>query len=145
MVAITRIGAHIKTGDRPQAGTNGHVYLGIGGREFRLESEGPDFGRNTERTYGLGESVSGDTLVIDPEHHNDPRVDYVLISEFLDLFPVYIRFETFGAPPSDWNLESATITVQTHAAVLATYQNLGGSNNLWLGNNFGKYCYLLKQ
>ena len=154
MTAITRISALIKTGDRDDAATDGHVYLGIAGREFRLDSAGPDFQRPTPtepfRTYVMGEPPQlpnpNHEVPVNHAERNDPRVDYVLTSEFLDLFPVYIRFEVSGvSPASTWNLESATITVQTHTGVLATYQNLGGSNNLWLGNNFGKYCYLLKQ
>ena len=91
----------------------------------------------------MGESLPNETSVNNAAR-NDPRVDYVLTSEFLDKFPVYIRFEDSGDSP-DWNLEVATVTAQSHAGTVARYENLGGSNNLWLGANYGKYCYLLKQ
>ncbi len=82
MVAITRIAANIKTGDRDFAGTDGEVYLGIGGREFHLDSAANDFEQKSARTYMLGESLPSDTTVNNAAH-NDPRVDYVLTSEFL--------------------------------------------------------------
>jgi hypothetical protein len=56
---------------------------------------------------------------------------------------VYIRFDPAGGSP-DWNLESVAVTVYSQATTLARYTILGGSNNLWLGTNIGKYCYLLK-
>ncbi len=123
MATITRIAARIKTGNRSGAGTDGNIFLGIGGREFHLDSQADDFEQNSDRTYVMGESLPSETSVNNAAR-NDPRVDYVLTSEFLDKFPVYIRFEDSGDSP-DWNLEVA--------------------NNLWLGANYGKYCYLLKQ
>jgi hypothetical protein len=147
MATITRIEAIIQTGNKAGAGTNGSVYLGIGGREFHLNSANEafdDFEQGKERTYVLGESLPSDHTVSDAAH-NDPRVDYVLKSEFLDKFPVYIRLDPTGDSP-DWNLERATITVRTNVGAVAKYDNLGGfENNLWLGKNFGLYCYLLKQ
>jgi hypothetical protein len=158
MVAITKIEAHITTGNRDGAKTHGMVYLGIGGREFRLHSastDPADFDKGSVLIYVMGEppppnavihTSSGDIHVVPVNHaaQNDPRADYVLESEFLDKFPVYIRLD----PTVDnWNLEFAKATVHTPTGVVAEYRNLGnpGSNNLWLGRDFGLYCYLLKQ
>jgi hypothetical protein len=145
MATITRIEARIQTGNKADAGTNGFVYLGIGGREFHLDSANEavdDFERNSDRTYVLGESLPTETTVSHAAR-NDPRVGFVLKSEFLDKFPVYIRLD----PTDDeWNLERATVTAHTNAGVVAKYDNLGGfENNLWLARDFGLYCYLLKQ
>jgi hypothetical protein len=142
MAAITRIAARVRTGNRNNAGTNGHVYLGIGGREFYLDSSEEDFRPNDNPTYVLGDAMPGGTPVRNAAR-NDPRVDYVLVSENLDKFPVYIRFDPAGGSP-DWNLESVAVTVYSQATTLAIYTILGGSNNLWLGTKIGKYCYLLK-
>ena|SRR5438477_8276622 len=153
MAAITRIDAFIKTGDRDGAGTNGSVYLGIGGREFHLDSAATDFDdfeKGKSRTYVLGEPPplpnNNNIVPVSNAVRNDPRIDYVLKSEFLDKFPVYIRLDPTGDFP-EWNLEFAKITVQTHTGFFAEYRNLGdpGSDNLWLGKNYGLYCYLLKQ
>jgi hypothetical protein len=58
VVAIRKISVSIKTGDRPDAGiVIGAVFLGIGGREFRLDSEEPDFRQNSEAKFSLGEPV----------------------------------------------------------------------------------------
>jgi len=142
MAAITRITAQVRTGNRNGAGTDGEIYLGIGGREFHLDSSADDFEQNSTRTYVMGEFVPGET-VVNNAARNDPRVDYVLMSEFSDKFPTYLRFDPAGDSP-DWNLESVTVSTHSHATPLATYTNLGGSNNLWLGTGFGKYCYMLK-
>jgi hypothetical protein len=47
MADITRIEVTTKTGDAPFAGTDGGVYLALGGREFCLDIENhDDFERN---------------------------------------------------------------------------------------------------
>src|SRR3954470_7629539 len=102
MAAITRIEANVRTGNRAGAGTDGNIFLGIGGREFVLDSSADDFEQNSNRTYVLGVSVPGETTVTNAAH-NDPRTDYVLDSTFLERFPVYIRFEPEGSNP-DWDL-----------------------------------------
>jgi hypothetical protein len=144
MAAITRIIVQIKTGTLPDSGTDGDVYLGIGGREFHLDSRDEDFDTGFDTQYVLGEptSLPNQKPVLNAEH-NDPRVDYVMQSEFLDKFPAYIRFEQTG-DSSAWNLELARVTTLSHGNVVAIYENLSLSNNLWLGDNFGKYCYLVK-
>ena len=43
MVEIDRINVIVKTGNVNKAGTNGNVYLGIGGREFKLNKPGNQF------------------------------------------------------------------------------------------------------
>src|SRR5262245_55939180 len=55
MAAITRIDVRLKTGDL--SGTDGDVYIRIGGREFYIDSENDDFERNSDRTYTLGEGA----------------------------------------------------------------------------------------
>jgi hypothetical protein len=160
MANITKIEAEIKTGNRDRAKTHSMVYLGIGGREFRLHStstDPADFDRGSVLIYVMGEppppnavihTSSGGSIkpvpVKNPEH-NDPRADYVLKSEFLDKFPVYIRLDP---TIDDWNLEFATARVHTPTGVVAEYRSFAGgpgSDNLWLGKDFGLYCYLLKQ
>ncbi len=153
MAEITRITARIVTGDLPQAGTDGLVYLGIAGREFRLQSEKNDFARHSDLTYVMGEPIpnaSDNVVPVKNPQLNDPRVDYVLQSRFLDLFPVYIRFEPVGddeplsTETPNWNLELATVKALSQSNVVASYENLSLSNNLWLGRDSGQYCYLTK-
>ena len=47
MAAITGILAQIITGDIDNAGTDGRVYLGLGGREFRMDSKEDDYERGS--------------------------------------------------------------------------------------------------
>jgi hypothetical protein len=145
MTQIKRIEVRILTGDRTNAGTDGEVYLGICGREFHIDSSEEDFDRGFDKTYVLGEALVGDTVVIDKEH-NDPRADNPLDSADLDKFPAYIRFDQSG-DSSAWNLEFVEARVKSGVGApnLARYTALPSrEKNLWLGKNFGSFCYLLK-
>ena len=142
MAAITRITVRIRTGDRAGAGTDGNVFLGIDGREFRIDSNIDDYERNSNPTYVLGEFTPGERTVNNAAR-NDPRVDYVLDSDHLNTFHVYVRFDPENESDA-WNLESVTVEVSSHADLVARYEALGGSNNLWLGQRFGKFCYLFR-
>ncbi len=46
MSAITRILLKIKTANTESASTDGNVFLGIGGREFKINTSINDFGQN---------------------------------------------------------------------------------------------------
>ncbi len=54
MAAITGILCQVVTGNFSGAGTDGRVYLGLGGREFRLDSTADDFERASIREYVMG-------------------------------------------------------------------------------------------
>lgn len=55
MAKITGILCQIITGDIDNAGTDGRVFLGLGAREFRLDSDSDDYERDSWREYILGE------------------------------------------------------------------------------------------
>ena len=142
MATITRIDAQVKTGNRIGAGTDGDVYLGIGGREFFIDSAVDDFEPGADRvyTFGAGSNVT-------PALRNDPRSPYQLLTENLGRFPVYVRFVT-GASESlgredEWNLESITVTVNPGAGQVQ-FQALGGSDHLLLGRQSGLWCHLVR-
>src|SRR6185436_1829906 len=103
MTNITKIEVVIDTGSD---GTNGRVYLGVGGREFRLDNSGNDFAANTSaQTFILGYGASILNAV-----DNDPRSPYPLVTEILDKYPKYIRFE----PENDddiWNLAFVKVSI----------------------------------
>jgi hypothetical protein len=88
MATVTRIFCQILTANVARAGTDGAVYLGIGGREFRLDTNLDDF----ERGSGF-EFILGDGGNINYAADNDPRRGYVVDTADLDHFPVYIRFQ----------------------------------------------------
>jgi len=146
MTKINRIEARIITGDITDAGTDGTVYLGICGREFKLDSSEEDFDRKSDATYVLGQALEGERIVLD-RAHNDPREDYPLDSENLEKFPAYIRFDQ-DPSTSAWNLDAVSVTIKSSVEgdTLARYNapiNIG-DGNLWLGKAFGSFCYLLK-
>jgi hypothetical protein len=137
MAAITEIDVRIKTADERGAGTDGDIYLAIDGREFHIDSALDDFERGDDRVYTLGVNHN-----INFPSNNDPQKDYVLDTEDLDNFPVWIRFEPSGSFPH-WKLEEVTVTVNPGPGQVQ-YQALADSNSLWLGQQVGKFCFLKK-
>lgn len=108
--------------DTGSYGTDGKVYLGLGGREFRLNSGVDDFIANSAPTtfvFGLGSTVNNS-----PD--NDPRSPFPLTTENVDKYPIYIRFE----PSSDtdiWTLASVTVSIFTTTTAVKTYGGLAGT------------------
>ncbi len=152
MAAITGIVCDTITSDFEGAGTDGDVYVGIGGREFHLDSEEDDFEQNSWRDYVLGDPPV--VLEANPQHkrvlheeRNDPRSTPPLDTDSLGLCntPAYVRFE-----PSDgddeWNLDYMGVYVFTERFVadrlVVCYTVSPGFTNLWLGPLSGKFVYL---
>jgi hypothetical protein len=137
MSIVTRIDVQIVTGNRPDASAEGAVYLGIGGREFCLATATDDFVQNSRQIFTLGEAAN-----VCYAADNDPRSPYVLHTEELPNFPVYIRF----APKEQnarWNLEAVSVHVNpARGAGERDYDALHGAEHLWLGASCGLYCYL---
>ena len=142
MAAITRIDVRIKTGRGSKlAGTDGDVYIRIGGREFFVDSAADDFEQGSDRTYTFGEGANVRDAAL-----NDPRSPYQLLTENLNRFPINLRF--IPGPGSRgqgdvWLLESITVTVNPGTGQVQ-YQALGGSDNLVLGKRAGLSCDLVK-
>ena len=136
MARITRIDVVVTTGTKSGAGTDGEVYIGIGGREFYLDSTADDFEAGSSRTYTLGVSAN-----IRYASYNDPR-NPQLETDDPGKYPVYLRFEPAGSGPS-WNVERITVTVNPGPSQIR-YDNtdLSGSPDIWLGQKYGKYIYL---
>jgi hypothetical protein len=137
MAAITQIKATIHTGDRDGAGTDGTVYLGICGREFKLaRADVDDFGQASHRDYFLGNGAN-----VEQANRNDPKSPQLDTTD-ADRFPAYIRLEPTGDSP-DWDLDGVEVTITPGGA---KYVRLGegGGSHLWLGQNYGKFCYLRK-
>jgi hypothetical protein len=144
MATVRRIDVELKTGTAADAGTNGQVFLGLGGREFNLDLPGGDREKGQVDTYRLG-----DTANILNKERNDPREGggYPLKMEDLFNFPVYLRFQG-NDQNDDWNLESVTVKVTSsdpddEFGPELTWQRLVGPEfNLWLGSKSGNICHL---
>jgi hypothetical protein len=144
MAHVTGILCQIITGDVDNAGTDGRVYLGLGGREFRLDSKADDYERGSWRVYVLGQGPVDplpppQTHVTDPVL-NDPRKGFPLDTVNLTRSPVYVRFEPAGNSPN-WNLAFAAALVYAPQFVVA-YTPPADFDNLWLGDPAGKVLYL---
>lgn len=146
MAQITGVLCQIITGKISGAGTDGAIYLGLCGREFRLDSTADDYEKGSWREYVLGAGPVEPNLlppqirVRDPEY-NDPRsAGFPLDSSNLDRSPVYIRFEPEGAD-ENWNLATAVVLVYT-GNFLKAYMPPPQFDNLWLGNRMGKVLFL---
>jgi hypothetical protein len=144
MATVKQIIVNLKTSNRAGADTNGHVYLGLGGREFNLNLPTGDRELGATDTYTLGE----ETNILNPDE-NDPRAGSGCPLEQGQLFwvPVYIRFQ--GENFEDrWNLDSVGVRVfssDPHDPAnpeLRFSRLLGPNFHLWLGGKYGNYCYL---
>ena len=144
MAQVTGILCQVITGNVDGAGTDGRVYLGLGGREFRMDSGGDDYERGSWREYIMGHGPvepdlpSPQVRVLNGQQ-NDPRVGMPI--KKLNT-PVYIRFEPAGGNPN-WNL--AFVAVLVYAPQFAVAYAPPEPNNfdsLWLGEKYGKVLYL---
>jgi hypothetical protein len=137
MSAITQIKATIHTGDRTDAGTDGFVYLGICGREFKLgRADVNDFERATHREYFLGAPSN-----VEQASDNDPRSPRLDTTD-ADRYPAYIRFEPDVAT-GNWDFDGAEVTITPGGTKFGRMGD-GGGAHLKLGQNMGKFCYLTK-
>lgn len=145
MADIQRIDLTLATGTGSGTSTNGDVYLGIGGREFSLDTTGEDFDPKPENgkpvlkyTFGSGANVRF------PEF-NDPR-DPQLKSENISDQPVYIRFAPQGRD-DNWNLLYAWVTLNGNAFPTwgsSTVDQLSDGRGIWLGTHAGLMLYLVR-
>ena len=132
MTNLTRIDILIQTGSHSDAGTDGRIYLGLGGREFRCDSSADDFERGASRTY-----IFGDGANVSKRESNDPR-NPQLIAEDLIGYPMYLRFEQGSA--SHWLLQRAMLHL--NGSSFQNFETRLGSAGLWLGFDSGAYCHL---
>ena len=147
MTDVTGILCQVITGIDDYAGTDGRVYLGIGGREFRLDSTEDDFNRGSDRMYVLGyvpEELSPQMIPVVNADLNSPTVGFQLDTEYFGKSPTYIRFEPQGASP-DWNIAAAVVRVYVgEGRVVGGMTTEEGFASLWLGDASGKILFLTR-
>ena len=151
MPDIVKILVRVETLNQPGADTGGEVFLGIGGREFNIDSRENNFERNAKELFILGDRRNrpGDWMEVRNKDRNDPRVPLPLHTNDLDKYPVYLRFEPEQYDSAEeWGLNYVFVKVNPtidgqNQAVL--YEALGPADEfLWLGRHGGRYCYLHK-
>lgn len=142
----------VRTGNKSGAGTDGDVYLGLGGREFYLDSVLDDFETGEARVYVYGSLIDGSPnpegwrrLLIQPEH-NDPRTPALEESD-VNNNPVYIRFvpkEVNGNSDRDdnWQLGFAQLTLDvTDRTLLRSSHQMAVPAPIWLGTKRGEVVH----
>jgi len=144
---VGKIIVRLITGDIEDASTNGRVYLGLGGREFRLDKPGNQFQRANVDNFIIGDGSNienPDNVNTLPAlgNNNSPRVEF----EDLANYPTYIRFEPRNKN-DNWNIEDVNVEViQYNDSPLGstvnkkTFVDLEG--NVWLGVRSGLFLYL---
>jgi hypothetical protein len=138
-LAIRQIQVTVTTSDINAAGTNGKIFLGIGGREFRLDKPGDQFERGDIDTFIIGEgsnieNPNRNDLPIPNGTQDSPKVTYNDVMKF----PKYIRFE----PRNDgdnWNIDQVTVTTLPKTNV---FQGPNPQGNIWLGKRSGLFLGL---
>src|SRR5689334_9844294 len=98
MTDVTSIAVDLVTGRGSGASSDGSVYLGLGGREFRLARSDIDDYQGGADKYILGEGSNK----IENAETSDPRQQYIEV-ESLRRLPVYIRFAPYrGSVDDNW-------------------------------------------
>lgn len=134
MAFLRKIKVTITTGRDRDAGTDGSVYLGVAGREFRCDTSADDFEVGSKRHYifGTGSNIRG-------HHENNPNNPPLQIED-ADIFPAYLRFAQGGN--SAWSLAEAVVYLndETTPHFVTDISN----NPIWLGDASGCIYYLRK-
>ena len=134
MAFLNKIKVTITTGRDRDSATDGSVYLGLAGREFRCDTTHDDFETGSKRDY-----VFGDDCNIRHEHDNDPRKPPLDVAD-VAAFPAYIRFAQ--GDNSAWLLEDARVYVNDGPDPV--YVTPIGNNPIWLGDGSGCIYYFRK-
>lgn len=146
--SISCILCYIETGNLWFSETDSRIFLGIGGREFRLDSSEDDYEAGSERTYILGDeskasSPWSNSIHVEKKEWNDPRVGVPLQIDDINInrYPVYIRFEprAFG---DDWNIALVFVQVynEDKQSVDIFFRDI--PEGMWLGPSSGNILYL---
>lgn len=134
---VRKITIDITTSFAKGAGTEGEVFLGLGGREFRLYiDEQEDFEAGDEVTYELGEGAN-----IENRERNDPRMGMPISIDDVLTHPVYIRLVSHKAS-DDWNIANVRARIVAEEETLRYGALEGSQDNIWLGPQSGSWLYL---
>jgi hypothetical protein len=141
---ITQVQVRIKTSSNSSslgianAGTDGNVYLGLGGREFYLDRPLPDFDAGADELFVLGTSAN----VVNPSG-SDPRS---LTFNQAHGYPVYLRLSEII--DDDWTVDYVEVHIfSNNTPASFSWSALGSLNDnqrLRLGRTSGSLIYLTR-
>lgn len=156
MTHVDKIVVDVKTRDVANAGTDGEVYLGIGGREFRLDQPGDQFKRGDTNHFiiGVGQNIENpdiNGLPLDPgASGNSPELNDDIVTA-TNPFPVYIRLDPKNDEDNDWNVQSVKVDavagVTTGTGPTRTFEfpkasGIHPEGTIWLGRKSGLTLFL---
>lgn len=142
MAIIRSVTVLLRTADVSGAGTDGDVYVGVGGREFFVDSDANDFERGSSRVYRFGNNAEFTDDVMLNRSLNDPR-DQNLTTGAADRLPAYIRFAPAGGD-DNWKLELAIVGLNSQPPMI--YWSLQNApRGIWLGRKAGLWLHLPKE
>jgi hypothetical protein len=145
MSAITRILLKIQTANTIGAATDGGVFLGIGGREFKINTSINDFEQNLSQDIVMGDiNVNPPALPVYNPGDNDPRIGYAIDSSDISQSPIYIRFEP-KTNEDNWHIKSLFVQVIGSEGYSLSATPGTGFDHLWLGYKFGKIIYFTRR
>lgn len=138
MVEINRINVLMKTGNVNGAGTDGKIYLGMGGREFKLNKPGNQFEINALDTFviGTGSNIENEDVNSLPSPSGDldsPNIE----DADIEFNPKYIRFDPNG-DDDNWNVENVQVEVVDIGRIYTGPRD----GNIWLGYRSGLFLGL---
>ena len=135
MAHIRSIEVRVWTKGTSWADTDDNMYLGLGGREFRLDTSRDDFEKGDDFIFRLGDGHN-----VLKSKKNDPRDPQLDTAGDLAVFPVYIRKAGTrrGRADDAWHVERVDVTVNSGANEIV-FSRLGGRTGgaLWLSNESG--------
>lgn len=134
MPPVKSIQLDLQTADTPRAGCDGHVYLGVCGREFKVNTPKDDFERDAS-----DEVVFGENNNVENSEVNDPRAPQ-LFTEQAEQFPMYLRFDPKNSG-GEWILQRAQLAFNEN--LLPRYEALG-RDTLEMGRHASQFIYLAK-
>ena len=137
LYTIGKLEVDIYTSDIEYAGGLGTAYLGIGGREFKLDRPAhKEFKEGSKDTFiiGKGSNIEND------KGANDlimTQNSYEINDKDIQEFPKYIRYEPKN-DNDDWNIDRIELRVYDNSDILQlTVKALEENGNIWLGNSSG--------
>ena len=125
----------VLTGRDKGAGTDGNVYLGICGREFRCDTSADDFEKGSTREYRFG-AIPPVFENITQEQYNHPSRPPLLPDE-VERFPCYLRLSQGS---SRWLLAGAKVYIDDE--IEPRFVDAIGNNPIWMGDDCGCIYYL---
>jgi hypothetical protein len=135
---VIAINAVFETADVPDAGTDGDVYLGLGGREFHCDTSADNFQQGGTDTFVFGQF----TNVLHSDR-NDPSVPPIALDS-VTRFPVYVRFEQGIEKPWRFSRLTVRLTVAPGPQPPAYTSTLHHPDGFWLGTVSGSMVFLVQ-